>query len=326
MSKQHSSKTHFLVTGALGCLGSWVVRNLVKDGVAVTAFDLGSDPYRMKLMMSPDEVNAVRFVNGDIADLAALEAVIAGHGVTDVIHLAALQVPACKANPSLGARVNVVGTINVFEAARKAGLKRVVYASSVAVYGLREEYAALIQHDDPLRPRTLYGAYKQANEATARIYAWDYGLSSIGLRPYVIYGPGRDQGMTSTPTKAMLAVAAGQPYHITYGGRCGLQYVDDVARMFIEAARAPFEGAEVYNIRGSVVDMTEVIAAIEAAEPAARGTVTFESSPLPFPDGQDDGALQELLGGVSYTPLKEGVARTIALFKEALAAGKLSSE
>lgn len=317
---------HFLVTGALGCLGSWVVRNLVKDGVAVTAFDLGSDPHRMKLIMSPDEVNAVRFVNGDITDLAALEAVIAGHSVTDVIHLAALQVPSCKANPSPGARVNVVGTVNVFEAARTAGLKRVVYASSVAVYGLREEYADLIQHGDPLRPRTLYGAYKQANEATARIFAWDYGLSSIGLRPYVIYGPGRDQGMTSTPTKAMLAAAAGQPYHITYGGRCGLQYVDDIARMFIEVARVPFEGAEVFNIRGSVVDMAEVIAAIEAAEPVARGTVTFEPSPLPFPDGQDDVPLQALLGTVPHTPLGEGVAKTIALFKEAVAAGTLSPE
>ena len=320
------SQRHFLVTGALGCVGSWVVRNLVKAGVAVTAFDLGSDPYRMKLIMSPDEVARVNFVRGDITDLSVFEAAVNDHGITDIIHLAALQVPACKANPSLGARVNVVGTINVFEAARKAGLARVVYASSVAAYGLREEYAALIQHDDPLKPRTLYGAYKQANEATARIYAWDYGLSSIGLRPYVIYGPGRDQGMTSTPTKAMLAVAAGQPYHITYGGRCGMQYVDDVAQLFIDVASVPFEDADVYNIQGSVVDMADVVAAIESVVPAARGTITFDPKPLPFPDGQDDAPLQALLGDVPHTPLEVGVARTIALFREALASGQLSPE
>ena len=132
--------------------------------------------------------------------------------------------------------------------------------------------------------------------------------------------------MTSTPTKAMLAVAAGQPYHITYGGRCGMQYVDDVAQLFIDVANVPFEGAEIYNIQGSVVDMSEVVAAIETAVPAARGTVTYEPNPLPFPDGQDDAPLQALLGDVSYTSLEEGVARTIALFKEALAAGKLSPE
>jgi len=316
-------RRHFLVTGALGCVGSWVVRHLVKDDVPVTALDLGTDPYRMRLMMTADELDDVKFVRGDITDLDAFETVVRDNGITDIIHLAALQVPACKASPSLGARVNVVGTVNVFEAARRAGLARVVYASSVAAYGLREEYAALIRHDDPLKPRTLYGAYKQADEAVARIYAWDHGLSSIGLRPYVIYGPGRDQGMTSTPTKAMLAVAAGQPYRITYGGRCGMQYVDDVARLFVDAARVPFEGAGVYNIQGSVVDMADVVAAIEKASPAACGTVTFDPTPLPFPDGQDDGALQKLVGGFDYTPLEAGVARTIALFKEALAAGKV---
>lgn len=316
-----------LVTGALGCLGSWVVATLVKQGVPVIAYDLADDPHRMRLILTSDELDTVAFAQGDITDGERLTALVQDQGVTDIIHLAALQVPACKANPALGARVNVVGTVNVFEAARAAGLGRVVYASSVATYGAREDYDhPLILPGDPLAPRTLYGAYKQANEATARILWWDSGVSSIGLRPYVIYGPGRDQGMTSTPTKAMLAAAAGLPYHITYGGRCGLQYTADAAKLFVQAIDVPFEGAGVYNIRGSVVDMREVVQAIEAAVPAMRGKITHEIAPLPFPDGQDDSRLQALLGPFAYTPLQAGVAATIETFRAALADGRLSPE
>jgi len=316
-----------LVTGGLGCIGSWVVHTLVKQGAAVTAYDLADDPQRMQLIMTPDELARVSFARGDITDLKSLTTLVRAGAITDIIHLAALQVPACKANPPLGARVNVVGTVNVFEAARAAGLTRVVYASSVAAYGPKEDYPeSLIRHDDPLNPQTLYGVYKQANEATARVYWRDHSISSIGLRPYVIYGPGRDQGMTSTPTKAMLAVAAGLPYHITYGGRFGMQYTEDVARLFVQALDVPFEGADVFNIAGSIVDMSEVVSAIEAAEPVPRGTITYESTPLPFPDGQDDAQLQALLGPFQYTALGAGVAATIAAFRGALADGRVSAE
>lgn len=319
-------RRHVLVTGALGCLGAWVVAALVRAGAEVTAYDLADDPHRMRLMMTPEEIGAVTFAQGDITNQAELTARVQETGVTDIIHLAALQVPACKANPALGARVNVVGTVNVFEAARAAGLSRVVYASSVATYGPKEDYDhPLILPDDALAPRTLYGAYKQANEATARILRQETGISSIGLRPYVIYGPGRDQGMTSTPTTAMLAASAGLPYHISYGGRCGLQYAADVAELFVRALNVPFEGAEVYNIRGSVVGMDEVVAAIEAAVPAARGTITHAETALPFPDGQDDSRLQALLGPFAYTALEAGVSATIATFKAALADGRLTA-
>ena len=318
--------SHTLVTGALGCIGSWVVRNLVRQGMPVTAYDLDDNPHRMKLIMTADELARVTFARGDITDIESLLTLVSDSGVTDIIHLAALQVPACKANPTLGARVNVVGTINVFEVARRLGLNRVVYASSVATYGGRGDYAqSLIQPDDPLKPKTLYGVYKQANEASAQIYWSDWGVSSIGLRPYVLYGPARDQGMTSTPTKAMLAAAAGLPYRITYGGRSGMQYTDDVAKLFLRVAAVPFAGAEVLNIRGSVVDMAEVVSAIEAAEPRARGSITFEPTPLPFPDGQDDSRLAALLGPISYTTLENGVAETIATFRRALTDGLLTT-
>ena len=316
----------FLITGALGCIGAWVVRNLVREGVPTTIFDLGDDPHRLKLVLSDEELSEIRLIRGDITDLESVEAAFQEGDANRVVHLAAFQVPFCRADPPLGGRVNVVGTANVFEAAKRAGLKRVVYASSILVYGPHQEYPdGPISHDAPARPRTHYGVYKQANEGTARVYWLDDGLSSIGLRPYVVYGPGRDQGMTSGPTRAMLAAALGKGYHIPYGGRCDMQFADDVAQTFIRAARIPFEGADAFNLRGSVVHMREVVAAIEAAEPASRGKISFEDTSLPFPEEADDSPIVELLGSPPYTPLTEGVAATIAVFRKAIASGRISA-
>lgn len=315
----------FLVTGALGCIGAWVVRNLIRESVPTAIFDLASDPRRLRLIMSEEELARVQMLSGDISDLTAVEGALKETGATHVIHLAALQIPFCKADPSLGAQVNVVGTVNVFEAARRAGLRRVVYASSAAVYGISEDYPeGPLGHDAPLHPQTHYGVYKQANEGTARVYWRDNGISSIGLRPYVVYGPGRDQGLTSSPTTAMLAATLGQPFQIPFGGRFDLQFADDVAKAFIRAARVPFEAADVFNLHGSVVHIREIIAEIEAAAPAMRGQLRFTDVPLGFPEEMDETPLLSVLGPLPHTSLAEGVATTMTAFQRALADGQLA--
>jgi nucleoside-diphosphate-sugar epimerase len=121
----------------------------------------------------------------------------------------------------------------------------------------------------------------------------------------------------------MLAVARGETYHISFGGVYGFQYADDVAKLFIRAARTPFQGAESFNVKGSVVDVSEVIATIEAAEPSAADRITFDSATLPFPEGQEDNALQTALGDIAYTPLTVGVMQTIKHFRTAMANGRL---
>ena len=139
-------------------------------------------------------------VRGDITELDALERVLDEHEITRVVHLAALQVPFVRANPPLGMRVNVAGTVNVFEAVsrRLDRIPGVAYASSTAVYSASDPSPA--PEAGGTSPSTLYGVSKLADEGMARVYAADNGLPSIGLRPYVVYGPGRDQGMTSGPT------------------------------------------------------------------------------------------------------------------------------
>jgi UDP-glucuronate 4-epimerase len=320
------TQERFLVTGAMGCIGAWVVRVLVREGISTTVLDIAGNPHRLKLIMNDDELSRVNFVNGDITDLPTVERAIQDGGINRVIHLAGLQVPFCKADPSLGARVNVVGTVNIFEGVKRAGLKHLVYASSVAVFGLSEEYPeSALGSDAPLKPRNHYGVYKQANEGSAKIYWMDDQVSSIGLRPYTVYGPGRDQGMTSGPTKAVLAAAAGSPYHIPFGGRGAYQYTEDVARAFIKAARTETSGAPVFNMRGSAVHMSEIVSAIESVAPEMAGKITYDPKPLALPEDLDDSALQAALGPQTQTSLENGIQATYSIFKQALADGRLSA-
>lgn len=315
----------FLVTGALGCIGTWIVRNLVQEGLSPVVFDFAQNTHRWQLIMSSDQIGQIKFVQGDITDFTIIERVIGANGITNIIHLAALQLPFCKADPVRGAAVNVVGTVNIFEAAKREEIKHLVYASSTAVYGTSEEYPqGILDPDAPLKPRSHYGVYKQTNEGTAKIYWLDEGISSIGLRPYVVYGAGRDQGMTSTPTKAMLAAAAGIPYHISYGGKLCFQYADDIAKVFIQSTRVTQKGAHVYNNGGGAVSMAQVVAEIENYVPEMQGKLTFEPKQLPFPEDVDNSPLVAILGPLPETPLAKGVEDTINIFRKALAAGYLN--
>jgi nucleoside-diphosphate-sugar epimerase len=319
----------FLVTGALGCIGAWAVKHLVDEGTPVWTYDLPGSDHRLRLVLSDSQLALVRQIAGDITDQVAFEQAVADNGITHIVHLAGLQVPFVRADPVQGARVNVVGTTIVFEAVkRRAGQVRgLAYASSLGVYGAPELYPpGPLAHDAPLHPPTLYGVFKQANEGTAQIYWQEHSIPSIGLRPYVVYGPGRDQGMTSTPTKAMLAAAVGRPYHISYGGRAVFQHAGDTADVFIRAARSTRSGAPVYTLGGSSASMAEVVAAIESASPEARGSISFEPLQLPNPEDVDSSALDAALGPIPWAPLADGIRRTIEHFRAAVDAGRIDVE
>lgn len=319
----------FLVTGALGCIGSWAVKRLVDEGIPVTTYDLPGDPYRMRVIMDDDAIKGVNFQQGDITDEARFEEVVCQNDITHIIHLAALQVPFVRANPILGAKVNVVGSAIVLETARKLAdqVRGLAYASSIAVYGSANFYPpGPIADDAPLSPVTLYGVTKEANEGWAAIYWQDYAVPSVGLRPFFVYGPGRDQGISSTPTKAMAAAAVGRPYHISFGGTDTYQHADDVARVFIQAARTMPKGAPVYNLGGTLASVPEVIVSIERAVPESAGAITANAEPLFTPDGVKGRAVEELLGPLSWRPLDDGVRDTIDVLRAAHAAGRLDAD
>jgi nucleoside-diphosphate-sugar epimerase len=251
------------------------------------------------------------------------------HQISHVIHLAGLQVPVCRADPLLGARVNVMGTLAVFEAARlsQGQVKRVVYASSAAVFGPPQMYSAGKLGDTvPLWPTTHYGVFKCCNEGNARIYYQDHGVKSVGLRPWTVYGVGRDFGMTSEPTRAIQAMALRRPYHISYGGSQDMQYVEDVAGIFVRCLEAPLERAKAYNVRGDVVDLPAFHRALAEADAEAAKQITHGDKQLPIAFDLDDTELQCDLGPMPHTPLAEGVRATLELFRRLYADGRLSPD
>jgi UDP-glucuronate 4-epimerase len=314
------SARRFLVTGALGCIGAWVVHELHGGGCEVTTFDLSSDRRRLALLLDDAALASVPHVSGDIAELAPLERLLDERAITNVIHLAALQVPFVRADPPLGARVNVLGTVNVFEAVRRRAerMAPLVYASSVAAFDAPEQG---VEPSMSGHPGTLYGVFKRANEATAWVYRQESGVSSIGLRPHTVYGAGRDQGLTSAPTTAMLAAAAGVPYTIPYGGASQLQYARDVARAFIAASRSGHEGASVHNLPGPTTSIAELVETIAAIAPASAGRIGFDDVTLPFPEELDGGSFTELVPDFGVTALADGVGQTIERFAALLARG-----
>jgi UDP-glucuronate 4-epimerase len=316
----------FLVTGSLGCIGAWTLRLLVGEGTPVVSLDLGSDLHRPRLIMSDEELARVRWEQGDITDLSRIEQVLDEHGITNVIHLAALQMPFCKANPPLGAAVNVVGTVNFLEALRRRAdrMAPLVYASSMAMFSADDVDPATkrLPLDAIPHPPTHYAVYKIANEGNAMIYWKEHGLPSIGLRPMTVFGPGRDQGMTSGGTKAAMAAVFGRPFEIPFSGKTLYNYSEDTARAFITASRTAIAGAPVINLPGTTADQSEVVAAIEKAVPEAKGLITYTGSSLPFPfdfDPDPASPLPEL----PVTSLEEAIRATVELFRAARDSGRL---
>ncbi|MGH9160399.1 MAG: NAD-dependent epimerase/dehydratase family protein [Vicinamibacteraceae bacterium] len=304
----------YFVTGALGCIGAWIVRTLVQRGDTPIVFDMGADRSRLEAILTTEALAAVDFVNGDITDSAAVHRALAASGARRVIHLAGVQVPTCRANPVLGAMINVVGTLHVFEAARTLGIERVVYASSAAVIGVGDDGEGPVDEEGGGEPTTHYGWFKRTNEGNARVYHLDHGLSSVGLRPLAVYGVGRDTGVTSDPTEAIRHAVLGRPFRIRFSGDTDFVYVRDAAEIFVACAdRAP-EGAHVFNVHGETAQVARFVQLVEEALPSARGRIDVEGAPIPIPPQLSDSALRRTVGDVPSTSLRDGIAETVERF------------
>lgn len=291
-----------LVTGGGGFIGAWIVRRLLDEGHAVRVFDR-ADKRNLLRRVAGDCADTVEWVCGDIARTVDVSSALEGCG--GVIHLAGLLTPECRADPLLGLQVNLAGTVNVFEAARQLGIARVVYCSTAGVYG----------PDDGQRPdpATLYGVYKLAGEGVARVYWLEHRLSSVGFRPYIVYGPGREGGASAGPTLACKAAVRGESYAIPYTGSAGMVYVEDVAEAFVQALSVPQPGAHVFNLQGETASTERIAECIRAAVPGAR--IGTQGAPMPIAPvlAQDD--LRQQMPRLSHTPLERGIAATVEAYR-----------
>jgi nucleoside-diphosphate-sugar epimerase len=317
-----------LVTGAQGCIGAWIVKLLLERGMDVLVYDLDPHPSRLSMIASSELVRKLAVETGAIEDTERIVKLIRDQAITHIIHLAAALMPYCHQYPVQGGLTNVIGTLNVFEAARKAARGiRVVYASSSAVWGPKDQYGEEpLSEKNALKPTTHYGIFKQANEGSARVFYETDGISSIALRPWTVYGIGRDRGLTAGPTIAAKAVALRKPFQIRLSGFMDLQYVEDVADAFLRCLFSELEGAHVFNLAGEVVSMDDLIQTLERLRPGAMNLVSAKGPQVPVAYRMDDSALRALVPGIRKTSLKDGLEKTLTLFEKLDREGRLAPE
>ena len=292
-----------LITGGSGFLGAAIISRLLDDGVNVRALS------RMKNSGLPTQSEGgkgktIEWCYGDVA--VTQDIVSAARGCDAIIHLAGVLTPYCRKDPIAGAMVNVIGTLNVFEAAKRNNLNKVVYSSSGGVFGIDDE-------ETPF-PLTHYGAFKLANEGSARAYWLDDQIASIGFRPFVVYGPGRESGLSAGPTLACKAAAVDEAYTIPITGTIGLVYVDDVAASFVSAVKASFQGAHVLNLPGEPVSIMEIIAAIRRIIPTAQ--IDCMGEPLPMVSTTRNDFFNDLFEVGTPVDLDSGLRRTIDYYRK----------
>ncbi|MDB9537692.1 SDR family NAD(P)-dependent oxidoreductase [Dolichospermum planctonicum CS-1226] len=241
-----------LITGGAGLVGSHIADLLVKEGVSeIIVLDNFTRGCRDNLAWTQANGPLV-IVDGDIRDRQLLTDIM--QGVDIVFHQAAIRITQCAEEPRLALEVLADGTFNVLEAAVKAGVKKVVAASSASIYGMAENFPTTESHH-PYNNRTLYGAAKAFNEGLFRSFSEMYGLNYIGLRYFNIYGPRMDiySVYTEVLIRWMERITAGQPPLIFGNGEQTMDfvYIEDIARANILAAKADITDM-VFNIASGV--------------------------------------------------------------------------
>jgi UDP-glucose 4-epimerase len=290
-----------IVFGGAGFLGSWIVKKLIESDYNVTVFDLRIDNYLLKKLIG-DKVSQVKFITGDITNYDQVLSSI--NKIDYVINLAGLMTPDCGKNPILGAQVNILGAINVFEAVKDHGISFVVYASSAGVFGQNDKYFPF--------PETHYGSYKLAVEGIARAYFLENKISSIGIRPFVIYGPGREVGGTAGVTLACKAAKEGTSFSVNFSGSAGFVYVEDVASLAkLSLEKYPL-GANTININGITTSVKNFTKIIKNQIPLAN--ISIKGDALPVVDEILGGSPKELFKEFQYTSLENGINETIDFY------------
>lgn len=292
---------NILIFGGSGFLGSWITKSLLKKNLKITIFDLRIKTELLKNLIG-DEFNNIDFIEGDISDFEGV--LKATKDMDYILNLAGLMTPDCSSNPSLGLEVNVKGSINVFEAIKRNNIKFLIYTSSGGVYGNEDKY-------NPF-PETHYGAFKLAVEGIARAYFNESLISSVGLRPFVIYGPGREIGGTAGVTLACKAAKQNLKYTVGFSGKAGFVYVEDVTNLVERLIDKSPVGALTINVNGITASVEDFLSIIKKNIPDAK--VTLNGKPISVVEEILGGEPSKIFKDFKYTSLDRGINKTINFY------------
>ncbi len=305
----------FLVTGGAGFIGSSIVRRLLALGERVRVLDDYSTGYRENLA---DVANQIDFMRGSVTEVPVAEAAM--KGCDYCIHQAAVpSVPRSVANPARTHEANVTGTVNVLLAARDAGVRRVVMASSSSVYGNASSFP--VEESFPIGPISPYSVSKAAAEMYARVFSDLYELDVVSLRYFNVFGPRQDP---DSPYSAVIplfakAMLSGQSPRIFGDGSQtrDFTYVDNVATANVKACFAPGRISGVYNIAGgNPHSLLDVVAALNEILDMTVSPQFADARPGDVLNSHASIARAEVAFG--YRPqvsFREGLAETVAWYR-----------
>lgn len=300
-----TQRFHWLVTGGAGFIGSHIAKELVRQGQQVTVLDNLSGGKLENLELVKDRIT---FIEGDICDFSAL--LKACIGVDYVLHLAALiSVAESMAKPQETAKVNVQGTVNVLEAAKQCGVKRVVFSSSAAVYGTRPELP--YKEDTPIDCQSPYAWSKQVGAELCQLYTKAYGLEAIALRYFNVFGTGQNpnSAYAAVIAKFMQLAAENKPLGIDWDGLQSRDFVSvkDVVQANLLAATKGVPG-EIYNVAsGRTYTLLELADIIEKVSGRKLERVSRPKRPGDVHESSADISKIEALGYTPTVTLEEGL-------------------
>ena len=308
---------NYLITGGTGFIGAYVVRQLVAAGHRVTTFDIAPDVGFLDDLLLPEQHQSVSTIAGDVTDLPAVLRAVKSSGAQCIIHLAALLGARSNDNPSRSLQINCQGTLNVFEAALAGDIKRVVWASSVGVFGAASKRPkGAMANDAPHLPTDLYGACKSLNERFSRHYRRAYGLECVGLRYSLVYGYGKARTIARGTGADFMVELIDKPARglsaVVPAGDAILDFihVEDAARATILATQGPLSKYVALNIGGFRASLREVGEIVRSILPHVQ--IDIESGSWNGTDHHYDlSAAQETIGYSARIGLRDGLAENI---------------
>lgn len=302
----------YLITGGTGFLGSYVVRDLLRDGEAVTLYDLRPDEQTLGLVAGREAIARCTIVQGDVTSAPQLFAAVRDANPSVIVHLASPLPPDSERDTTVSLAQMTQGHVNVLEAARVLGVEKVVWASATSVFGPPERHGGVdvtVANDAPHYPVTLYGICKSANERLATLYWERHGVDSVGFRFCQGYGPGKRRGR---PFGYQMFESAllGRPCVLPYGDDViNWQPVDEMAEIVLRASRAAPGPTRVFNTTGEVVPMRDSVALLARLAPQAKVSVEPGTAGLVW--RYDASRLEAELGFRTRTRIEEGFRRTL---------------